>query len=230
MVTLTQPSYWPSSRTRPAVAVLGDDLTIRRIEAVLGSTHRVEAHGPTVDVLVDAERCPIEVAVLAGGSELLARGGPVEQLLGVRPACAIVVVAMSEDVGIIRKALRCGANGFVFHSALEEGLAPAVAAVRAGQLSVPRAIRQRTCWSAFSGREREVLQLAADGLTNGEIADRLYLSESTVKCHLSSGFRKLGVCSRAEAAAAVLDPRTGLMAGAAPRAHDLAGHGPAGSA
>jgi DNA-binding NarL/FixJ family response regulator len=227
MVTLSEPSYQPGSSLRPTVGVLGDDLTVRRIEAVLGSPYRVVAHGPTVEALVDAERSPVEVAVLAGGSELLARGGAVELLRNLRPSCAIVVVAMSEDIGVIRKALRCGADGFVFHSALEDGLAPAVAAVRAGHLSVPRAIRQRTCWSAFSVRERQVLQLVADGLTNSEIADRLYLSESTVKCHLSSGFRKLGVCSRAEAAAAVLDPRTGLMAGLAPRPNGIAGRAPA---
>lgn len=233
MVTLSEPTYRPTSRTRPtvrtrpAVGVLADDLTARRIEAVLGSSYRVVGHGPTVDALVDAERSPIEVAVLAGGSELLARGGPVELLRNVRPACAIVIVALGEDLGVIRKALRCGVSGFVFHSALEEGLAPAVAAVRAGQVSVPRAIRQRTCWSAFSVRERQVLQLVAEGLTNSQIATRLYLSESTVKCHLSSGFRKLGVCSRAEAAAAVLDPRTGLIAGLTPRPHGLAAHAPA---
>jgi DNA-binding NarL/FixJ family response regulator len=189
---------------------MGDDLTVRRIEAVLESYYRMVAHGPTVDALVDAKGCPIEVAVLAGGNGLLARGGPVEELLGIRPSCPIVIVAMTEDVGVIRKALRCGVNGFVCHSALEAGLPAAVAAVSAGQLSIPRAIRRRTCWSAFSMRERQVLQLVADGLTNGQIAARLYLSESTVKCHLSTGFRKLGVCSRAEAAAAVLDPSTGL--------------------
>jgi DNA-binding NarL/FixJ family response regulator len=178
----------------------------------------VVAHGQTVDALLDGERFPLEVAVLAGGNELLARGGPVELLRNLRPACAMVVVAMTEDAGVIRKALRAGANGFVYHSALERGLVPAVASVKVGHLSVPREIRRRTSWSSFSVRERQVLQLVAEGLTNGEIADRLYLSESTVKCHLSSAFRKLGVCSRAEAAAAVLDPHTGLMAGLANRA------------
>jgi orotate phosphoribosyltransferase-like protein len=59
-----------------------------------------------------------------------------------------------------------------------------------------------------------VLQLVAAGLTNGEIADRLYLSESTIKSHLSSSFRRLGVSSRAEAAAAVLDPDNGIATGA----------------
>jgi DNA-binding NarL/FixJ family response regulator len=88
-----------------------------------------------------------------------------------------------------------------------------ISAVLAGQLSVPRSISDRAAWATFSLREREVLKLVAHGLTNGEIADRLYLSESTVKSHLSSTFRKLGVSSRAEAAAAVLDGDNGLDAG-----------------
>jgi DNA-binding NarL/FixJ family response regulator len=227
MVTLSEPSIQRRFRIRSAVGVLGDDLTVRRIEAALGGSCRVVASGQTVDALLDGERVPFEVAILAGGSELLARGGPVELLRNLRPACGVVMVATSEDVGLIRKALRCGASGFVFHSGLERGLAAAVAAATVGHLSVPRAIRRRTTWSSFSVRERQVLQLVADGLTNSEIADRLFLSESTVKCHLSSGFRKLGVCSRAEAAAAVLDPHTGLMASLLARAHRAAEHQPA---
>jgi DNA-binding NarL/FixJ family response regulator len=212
MISRPEPSHQPHPSLRPAVGVLGDDLTVRRIKATLAGAYRVVAHGQTVDALLDAERAPFDVAVLVGGNELLASGGPVELLRNLRPSCLIVVVAMTEDVGVIRKALRRGANGFVFHSALERGLTPAVAAVLVGHVSVPRAIRRRTSWAAFSLRERQVLQLVAEGLTNSEIADRLYLSESTIKCHLSSGFRKLGVCSRAEAAAAVLDPHNGLTA------------------
>jgi DNA-binding NarL/FixJ family response regulator len=210
MISRPEPRHQPRSSLRPAVGVLGDDLTVRRIKATLGNAYKVVAYGQTVDALLDAERAPFDVAVLAGANELLASGGPVDLLRNLRPSCLIVLVAMTEDVGVIRKALRRGANGFVFHSALERGLMPAVATVLVGHLSVPRAIRRRTSWAAFSVRERQVLQLVADGLTNSEIADRLYLSESTVKCHLSSGFRKLGVCSRAEAAAAVLDPHSGL--------------------
>ena len=217
-MALEEPIPQPRPSTRRTVAVLADDLTVRRIELALGASFRVAAHAQTLDALLDAERIPFEVAILVGANELLARGGPVEVLRNLRPTCSIVVVAKTEEVGVIRKALRCGANGFVFYAGLERGLAPAVAAVSIGHLSVPRAIRQRTSWSSFSVRERQVLQLAADGLTNSEIADRLFLSESTVKCHLSSGFRKLGVCSRAEAAAAVLDPHTGLMASLTARA------------
>jgi DNA-binding NarL/FixJ family response regulator len=65
---------------------------------------------------------------------------------------------------------------------------------------------------AFSHREKQVLRLVADGLTNSEIAERLFLSESTVKSHLSTAFAKLGVRSRKEAAALVLDPEGALGA------------------
>jgi DNA-binding NarL/FixJ family response regulator len=212
MVTLQEPIYQALPSSRPAVGVLGDDLTVRRVEAALGRLFRLVAHGQALESLLDGARIPFEIAILVGGNELLARGGPVEALRNLRPSCSIVVVAKTQDVAVIRKALRCGANGFVFYSDLQRGLAPAVAAVSVGHLSVPQAIRRRTNWSTFSLRERQVLQLVADGLTNSEIAGRLFLSESTVKCHLSSGFRKLGVCSRAEAAAAVLDPHTGLTA------------------
>jgi DNA-binding NarL/FixJ family response regulator len=55
--------------------------------------------------------------------------------------------------------------------------------------------------SLLSKREDEVLQLVAEGLTNKEIAKRLILSENTVKVHVTSLFKKLGVNSRAQAVA-----------------------------
>ncbi|MFL5824308.1 MAG: LuxR C-terminal-related transcriptional regulator [Solirubrobacteraceae bacterium] len=207
---------WQVQRHAPlVVGLVADDVTTRRLEAALRQSCRIVARAQTIDQLLDGETVPFDLVVLAGGGELLARGGPVEVLKTLRPACSTVVVATTEDPGLIRKALRCGADGFVFHSAAATALAPAVEAVRVGHLSVPVVIRRRARWSQFSVRERQVLQLVADGLTNSEIADRLFLSESTVKCHLSSGFRKLGVTSRAEAAAAVLDPETGLHVRAA---------------
>jgi DNA-binding NarL/FixJ family response regulator len=152
------------------------------------------------------------VVVLAGGPEMLARGGPVELLRNLRPGCAIVLVS-SGETALVRKALRAGVDGFVPETAVDGALEGTIGAVLSGQISVPQSIRNRIAWTTFSVREKQVLQLVACGLTNAEIADRLYLSESTVKSHLSSSFRKLGVSSRAEAAAAVLDPDNGLVAG-----------------
>jgi DNA-binding NarL/FixJ family response regulator len=71
---------------------------------------------------------------------------------------------------------------------------------------VPRTLSRQVLKPVFSHREREILGLVAEGATNREIADHLFLAESTVKSHLSTAFTKLGVRTRAEAAALVLDP------------------------
>jgi DNA-binding NarL/FixJ family response regulator len=70
---------------------------------------------------------------------------------------------------------------------------------------VPEAMRERLEPPALSPREREVLALAAEGSTTGEIATRLTVSLGTVKRHLSSCFAKLGVENRSEALALLLD-------------------------
>jgi DNA-binding NarL/FixJ family response regulator len=62
-------------------------------------------------------------------------------------------------------------------------------------------------------REKQVLSLVVMSLSNGEIARQLYLTESTVKSHLGTAFRKLGVRSRAEAARLVADPERGFGTG-----------------
>ena len=62
---------------------------------------------------------------------------------------------------------------------------------------------------ALTTREKETLTLSSRGMTNAQIADKLFLAESTVKSHLSSAFSKLGVSSRYEAATVILDPERG---------------------
>jgi DNA-binding NarL/FixJ family response regulator len=122
------------------------------------------------------------------------------------PDAALVVVTPPGRDWEIRRALRAGAQGIVFDAQLERTLPAAVRAAAAGLVAVPRALRHQIVKPVFSHREREILALVAEGATNREIADRLYLAESTVKSHLSTAFSKLGVRSRAEAAALVLDP------------------------
>jgi DNA-binding NarL/FixJ family response regulator len=65
----------------------------------------------------------------------------------------------------------------------------------------------------LSGREKQALGLVIMGLSNRQIASQLYLAESTVKCHLSSAFAKLGVRSRHEAVTEILAPNSRLGIG-----------------
>lgn len=132
-----------------------------------------------------------------------AETGRLRELL---PRTPLVVVCRADDPRTVRTALGAGADGYVCEPDLEEALGAGIRAVAAGLACMPRSSREALGRPAFSHREKQVLQLVARGLTNAEIAARLFLAESTVKTHLSSSFRKLGVRTRRAAAAIVLDP------------------------
>jgi DNA-binding NarL/FixJ family response regulator len=104
-------------------------------------------------------------------------------------------------------------EGIVLVARVETALAPTVAAVLAGQNEIPRQFGSRLQEPALSVREKQILGMVVMGFTNCQIAAKLFLAESTVKSHLSSVFSKLGVRSRNEAAAMILDPRGSLGTG-----------------
>ena len=200
---------------RAAVGIVADEVGRRRLEALLApELFAVVASAPNIQALLDAADA-LDVVILVSDGRAVAGGGPARLLRALRPECAIVLVAPDDNSAVVRKALRAGVDGYVPEPAVEHALCSTLSVVLAGQLAIPRSIRHRAPWSAFSARERQVLQLVASGSTNQEIAQRLHLSESTIKTHLASSFRKLGVSSRAEAATAVLDSETGLNACAA---------------
>jgi DNA-binding NarL/FixJ family response regulator len=121
------------------------------------------------------------------------------------PDLLIVAVCESADRRSVRRLLDGGIDGFVFADQLEEALAPTVAAVFAGQMVVPRDMRDSVDKPSLSTRERQILAMVVIGLTNQEIGARMFLAESTVKSHLSSAYSKLGVRSRSEAVTVIMD-------------------------
>lgn len=129
------------------------------------------------------------------------------------PELLIVVVCETANGRSARRALDASINGLVVADQVETALAQTVSAVLAGQTVVPRDLHASILKPSLSFREKQILGMVVMGFTNSEIGANLYLAESTIKSHLSSAFSKLGVRSRSEAAALILDPHGSLGTG-----------------
>jgi DNA-binding NarL/FixJ family response regulator len=126
---------------------------------------------------------------------------------------AVVLICPGIERWEMRAALTAGAAGVVLYRDLDAALAPCMQAAMAGQTCVPRDHWRQIEPPALSTREKQILGLVVMGYMNGQIAEQLFLAESTVKSHLSSAFGKLGVRSRNEAVSLILDPERGLGMG-----------------
>jgi DNA-binding NarL/FixJ family response regulator len=124
----------------------------------------------------------------------------------------IVVFSLGMNLPLAVAALRAGARGFI-HSGLQpEQILRALKVTLEGELAFPRKLLEYLIANGqianqdsgnleiLSGRQREILELVGEGLTNPQIAKRLYLTESTVKQHLRSAYKLIGVRNRTEAA------------------------------
>jgi DNA-binding NarL/FixJ family response regulator len=136
-----------------------------------------------------------------------------EHVEGRAEVAVVAAMPAAATGGMLRRALRAGADGIIFDEHVDRALVATVRAVAAGQMAVPLAMRRRIAPRPLSFREKEILSLVVQGFTNRQIADKLFLAESTVKTHLSSAFGKLDARSRSEAAALVLDPDAGYELG-----------------
>lgn len=126
------------------------------------------------------------------------------------PDIKVIVLTSFKEKEYVEGALKAGAAGYLLKNVSADELAAAVRRAMAGQPSLsPEAAQvliQKVNEPAPPGhdmtdREREILALMVEGLSNGQIADRLFVSQSTVKFHVSNVLSKLGVASRTEAVA-----------------------------
>jgi DNA-binding NarL/FixJ family response regulator len=193
------------------VACADRDIRSRMIAALTGSELIVTGIASPEGVLTRAE--PADLVVVhceqLGPGELTM----LRDLKRDDEELKIVVVCQSANGRHARRAVDGGVSGFVFTEHLENALAPTVGAVLVGQTAVPTGFRASMRRPSLSYREKQILGLVVMGHTNSQIGSRLFLAESTVKSHLSSAFTKLGVRSRSEAAALILDPEESLGMG-----------------
>jgi DNA-binding NarL/FixJ family response regulator len=122
------------------------------------------------------------------------------------PASRVLFLTAYSDDETIQAVLSARADGLLLKTDPPEQTAPAIRQVMAGQLVFPAAARR---WLfaprptlpeiALSARELEVLAVVAQGLTNAQAAQKLHVSENTVKFHLQNIYQRLGVNNRTEA-------------------------------
>lgn len=123
------------------------------------------------------------------------------------PHIQIVVLTSFQEDELVQNALRAGAVGYLMKNVTARELVTAIRAARDGKmtlsseaaLALVRANQQAQETEALTEREREVLRLMVEGLNNAEIAQRLVVSLSTVKYHISNILGKLGVDNRVAA-------------------------------
>jgi two-component system response regulator DesR len=114
----------------------------------------------------------------------------------------VVILTTFARSGYLRRALDAGAAGYLLKDAPSATLAESIRAVHAGRRAIDPELAAEA-WSEadpLTDREREVLRLAGEGLANAEIAERLHLSDGTVRNYLSEAIGKLGVTNRTAAA------------------------------
>jgi DNA-binding NarL/FixJ family response regulator len=202
------------------VFLLDDHEVVRRgLADLLDSEPDISVVGDAADVehaLVRAPAVRPHVAVL---DVRLPDGDGISVCRDLRsrmPELAVLMLTSFDDEDALLDAIMAGASGYVLKQIRGSDLVAAVRTVASGQSMLDPATTARLMHSlraepartpdvapelaGLSPREREILALIGDGLTNREIGKRLYLSEKTVKNHISRLLAKLGVQRRVQAA------------------------------
>src|ERR1700737_4892243 len=116
------------------------------------------------------------------------------------PDARVIVLTTYRNEDYIFPSLQAGARGYLLKDATREELAGAIRTVAAGEsLLDPALVHAAADHPALTARERDVLRLMADGKNNSEIAAQVFVSENTVKTHVSNIFDKLNCRDRAAA-------------------------------
>ncbi|HEX9109779.1 MAG TPA: response regulator transcription factor [Longimicrobiales bacterium] len=159
------------------------------------------------DALLDAvRRLAPDMVLLCLGSRDAAGLTALERLRAERLPVRVLALAALADAASMRAALEAGVDGYALKSEPAQHALFAVRQVHRGQLILPAGAKR---WllhgredgpsSDLSRAELAVLELVADGLSNADIARRIFLSENTVKFHLRNIFHKLGTHNRTAA-------------------------------
>jgi DNA-binding NarL/FixJ family response regulator len=132
-----------------------------------------------------------------------------EEIVKRVPDTAVLVFTAYSERSLLARGLESGARGYILKEAPHETLLRAIEKVAAGETFIdpslmPTFVSGRDGGEILTQREREILQLLADGLSNAEVARRLYISQETVKSHVRHILAKLEADTRTQAVAIAL--------------------------
>lgn len=174
--------------------------TVDDLEVVGTAADGADAAALVVDVAPDVVLMDIDMPGLDGVAAT-------REVLEASPDARVVILTAFSERERVLAALDAGAIGYLLKDADPEELLQGVRAAARGESPLaPRAAtalveaRSVTSASGLTEREREILELVAGGLPNKLIARRLGIAEKTVKTHLTSAFRRIGVTDRTQAA------------------------------
>ena len=216
----------------PVRVLVADDHPVFRegFAALLGNIDGVEVVGTASDgdEAVAAAR-DLAPDVIVMDVQMPGKDGleATRAVLAERPQTGVVVLTMSEEDATVFAAIRAGARGYLLKGAEPEEVVRAITTVAGGGVvfgavlahriadffaSAPSAAESR--FPTLTARELEVLNLVAAGLSNAQIAGRLYLSQKTVRNHVHAVLTKLQATDRAQAIVRARD--AGLGRGSQP--------------
>lgn len=195
----------------PIRVLLVDDHTIVRqgLRALLAGSDEIEVVGEAEDGregLREAQRLTPDVVVIDAAMPGLNGIDATQRILEAVPRARVLVLSMHAGEEYVRPAIRAGASGYLLKGSGLSDLVAAIRAVAAGDAFVSPSVAkllvqdarrdgggERTSGDALTVREREVLQLVAEGHSTQAIAQLLHLSPKTVEGHRGHLMQKLGV-------------------------------------